>query len=259
MSEIKNVLGDIWGAAPEDLQSKQSGVFGLNVGHLIKLEFNDKAGKDNTDGNAVDLTVLIKDKEYYNRFFINESIYNSKNELVGVTDEGYLAAFKDVYGQIGAVIKHALKSVGVTDAQFDAVPRASVEKLEDLVPAFIADVKQILLLLPAEFQKKQVDIFLEYQWNIPEGKDRTYLTLPKNMKGGYFLVPHVEPVGGKWEEVRTAEGMHYVDNAGNKHPFEKNDGFMTSNKAIQQGTGATQNNNNNNTPPAAQAKASAWE
>lgn len=260
MSDIKNVLGDIWGAAPEDLQSKQSGVFGLNTGYLTKLEFNEKAGKDGTDGNAIDITVLIKDKEYFNRFFINDSIYNNKNEMVGPADEGYIPAFKETYGQMGAVVKHALKSVGVTDAQFDAVPRTAVEKIEDLVPAFIADVKNFIGLLPAEFQKKQIDVFLEYQWNIPEGKDRTYLTLPKNMKGGYFLLPHVEPVGGKWQEVRNAEGMHYVDGAGNKHGFEKGDGYMNSNKAIQQGAGATQTQaNNNTTPPAAQAKASAWE
>lgn len=255
-TELNNVLGDVWGAKQEDLQSKQSGVFGLNTGYLTKLEFNDKAGKDGTDGNAIDITVMIKDREYYNRFFLNDSIYNSKNEMVKPGEDGFVKAFVDNYSQIGAVVKHAMKAVGVTDAQIDGIQRSPVSKEEELVPAFITDVKNILGLLPADFQKKEIDIFLEYQWNIPEGKEMTYLTLPKNMKGGYFLSPHMTPVG-KWSEVRTTEGMHYVDNAGNKHIFEKSETFMTSNKAIQQGVGNDQNNSN--TPPAAQAQKSAWE
>lgn len=256
MSEIKNVLGDIWGAAPEDLQTKMSGKFGLNTGYLTKLLFNEKAGKDGTEGNAIDITVQISDKEYYHRFFINTEIYDSKNNLIGPSAENYVEEFKKTYGQIGGVVKHALKSVGVTDAQINAVPRTNVETVEDLVPAFVTDVKAILGLLPAEFQKKQIDIFLEYQWNIPDGKDRTYLTLPKNMKGGYFLCPSVTPVG-KWTEVRTEEGMHYVDGAGNKHPFAKDETFMSSNKAIQQGVEAAATTTAQ--APAQAAQKSTWD
>lgn len=257
MSDVKNVLGDIWGAAPEDLQSKSSGKFGLNTGYLTKLLFNDKAGKDGADAEAIDITVQILDREYYNRFFINKEVYNSKNALVGPSDEGFLDAFRDHYIQVGAVIKHALKAVGVTDAQISSVPKATPETLEDLVPCFIQDAKAMMALLPSDFNKKSIDIFLEYQWNISAGQDRTYLTLPKNMKGSSFLCPSVTPVG-KWTEVRTEEGLHYVDGAGNKHPFVKDETFMTSNKAIQQGVGATTNNSSQASPEQT-AQKSTWD
>lgn len=256
MSDLKNVLGDIWGAKPEDLQSKQSGNFGLNTGYLTKLDFNDKAGKDGADGNAIDLVVQIKDRDYNNRFFLNTEVYSDKNELVKPGEEGYLKAFKDTYSQIGAVVKHALKAVGVTDEAFDKVPRTPVETEEQLVPGFTADVKNFLTLLPAGYQKSPIDIFLEYQWQPTGDNTRTFLILPKNMKGGYFMIPAVTPVG-KWEEVRSSEGLHYVDNAGNKHPFTRSEAYMSSNKAIQQGEGVV--NSNTTTPPAAQAQKSVWE
>lgn len=238
MSEISNVMNDLWGAAPEDLQSKAAGKFGLNEGFLSKLEFNDKASKDGADGNAIDLTVKIGDREYYNRFFLNEQVYDNNNNLVGPGEAGYVDHFKNTYIQIGAVVKQALKSVGVTEAQIQAVPRVSVTEEKGLVPGFTTDVKNMLALLPQDFASKPIDVFLEYQWNIPEGKDRTYLTLPKNMKGGYFMLPQEKPVG-KWTEVRSEEGLHYIDGAGNKHTFVRSSDYMESNKANQQGAGAT--------------------
>ena len=72
-----------------------------------------------------------------------------------------------------------------------------------------------------------------YKWNIQEGNERTFLQLPKNMKGGRFLSPTIAPVGA-WEEINDADGLRYVDSAKNEHPFTRSENYMKSNKAIQQ-------------------------
>lgn len=255
MSEFKDVMADVFGAKPEELTSKQSGKFGLNKAVVSNFAFTDKAGKDGTDGNAIDFTVKIKDREYYNRFFLNSEIYDNKNNLLKPGEPGYPEAFAATYTQIGAVIKHALGALGVTDAAMAGVTIKAATTEADMVSSFIETAKGFLALVPANTLNIPIDIFLEYQWNIREGQDRTYLTQPKNMKGGIFLCPHVEPVG-EWTEVRNDDGLHYIDNAGNKHPFTKSSNFMESNKAIQQGVGAAASPQAN---PISAAQKSSWE
>ena len=228
MSEEKNIFQVK--ANDESLQSKSSGVFGLNTGKISKFEFNDKAGKDGTDADAIDITVDIDGKEYYNRFFLGEEVFGN-GSLLKKGDEGYDKAFYAHYGQIVAVVKHALGVLGVEEAAMNAV--LSELGNNDLVNG----MKKLLTLVPNGFKDKSIDIFLEYQWKISTGQDRTFLTLPKNMKGGIFLCPHVAPEG-KWKAVTDDGKLHYIDNGGKKHPFTRDAKFMGDKKAHQQGAGS---------------------
>lgn len=212
----------------ESLKSKVSGVFGLNTGTLTKLEFNDKAGRDKTDGNAIDMEVTIEGRQYFNRFFLSESVYGKNNNLLNPGDEGYEDAYYDNYAQVVAVIRHALTAVGVSDKDKNKA-LAGIDNSN-----LIEGMQKLVALLPANHADVSIDIFLEYQWNIPEGKDKTYLILPRNMKGGAFLCPAVTPVG-KWTIVRTEESIHYIDDSGNKHPLVKDKSFVDSPRSKQQG------------------------
>jgi hypothetical protein len=105
-------------------------------------------------------------------------------------------------------------------------------------PVSFADYAQrICSLLPIGYDKKPLDLFLEYQWNFGKKQDgslqdKTYPTLPKNMKGGYFVVP-AQP--GVFVEKREEDGkLTYVNSNGQKHPFERDANFMSSNKGTQQ-------------------------
>lgn len=246
MTENKNIFGVE--AEDKNLQAKQGGVFGLNTGSITKIAYVE----ENTEGKdfkAIDLSTKIGDREFYQRFFLNESVYGSGDAgLLNPGDEGYEDAYYNYYSQIVAVIKHALGAVGVSK---EAIARS----LEGIASnQLVEGMKKMVELAPSDISSRSVDIFLEYQWSIPEGRDRTYLTLPKNMKGGEFLCASVSPVG-KWEEVRTGEGMHYVDNSGNKHPFTRSTSFMEGNKANQQGAGAQ----TNSPDPSASAAAATWD
>ena len=216
----------------ESLKGKSGGgKFGLNHGNITKIEFTDTAGKENGPGNAVDVWVQIGEREYRRRLYeTTGSLYGKKNALIEPGQEGYAELYNDDMTQKMAVIAHAVKAVGVTQAQIDsafAKPETS----------FAGWARRITALVPAEFHKKPVDFFLEFQWEIADGQDKTYPELPKNMKGGRFLNASVNPVG-KWNEVRDEKGLHYKDDAGNIHPFDRNTSFMESNKAIQQGVGS---------------------
>lgn len=227
MSEEKNIFQVK--ATDTSLQTKATGVFGLNIGKITKLEFNDKAGKDGTDGNAVDITVNIDGKEFYNRFFLNEDVYGSAG-LLKPGEEGYDKAFYSTYSQYVAVIKHALGVLGVSEEAINTV-LSGIDNTK-----LVDGMKKMLTLAPDGYKDKTVDIFLEYQWQISDGQDRTFLTLPKNMKGGVFLTEHIAPEG-QWKAVNEGGKLHYIDNGGKKHAFTRDANFMDSNKAKQQGAG----------------------
>lgn len=214
-------------AEDSSLQSKSGGVFGLNQRvNISKFELGSFT-KDGETTPTVDINVKIDSREFYNRFFLNLEVYDNNNNRLSPGDEGYDTAFYNHYVQVIAVIKHTLKSLGVTDNAIDN----SVQGLGS--DQLVQGITNMMGLVPANYTEIPVDVFLEYQWNIPENQTRTFLTLPKNMKGGYFIVPAQNPVGN-WKEIRTEQSLTYVDDAGNKHPFERNESFMTSNKAIEQ-------------------------
>lgn len=226
----------------EELRSKalNGGKFGLNQGgHLIKFEFNPNAGKDGDAADAVDIVFLIGEREYNTRLYDITRVYDKKgNELTDENSEEYITTYNSNMVQLQAVVTHITKSVGVTQDQID---RALATP-----PTTFADWATIMTsLVPQDFKTKNVDIFLEYQWTISDTADRTYLQLPKNMKGGYFLNPGTT---GNWVEEnewveknekgeeKLCKGLRYTleTDKNQVHKFVRNQNYMESNKAIQQ-------------------------
>jgi hypothetical protein len=208
----------------ESLKTKQGGKFGLNASFITKFEYNGLAGKDETAADAIDITVKVGEKEYRSRIYdITGDLFKGDSKL-SPGEEGYAELYNAEKKQREAVVIHTVKAFGTTEDQIKAA----------LQNGNVVDFKSWAIAMcgtkPADFATKPVDSFLEYQWNIQEGNERTFLQLPKNMKGGRFLTPHVAPVGA-WEEVNDAEGLRYVDSAKNEHPFSRDANFMGSNKA----------------------------
>lgn len=223
----------------ESLKSKSGGgKFGLNTGFITKVAYIADAGADGTPGDAVDIIAQTGEKEFRRRMFDVTRVYGKNGELTDTNSPEYIKKYNEELTQTLAVIIHAVKTLGVTQAQIDAALAVP--------PANFADWAKIITSLVAPgYEKRPVDFFLEYQWTIKGENDRTYLEIPKNMKGGRFLAPHVAPVG-KWNEQKswttknaegvttTHAGLAYVDDMGNVHPFTRDVNYMESNKAIQQ-------------------------
>jgi hypothetical protein len=214
----------------KSLQSKAGGKFGLNHGFVTVLEYNPNAGADGAAADAIDITVMVDQKEFRRRIYdITGPLYDKSNNQVEPDGEGYTELYNAELKQRMALVTHVVKALGVTDQQ--------IQQALATPPANFAEWAKIMTALPGDDSKtKPVDVFLEWEWQIGEGNTQTFLQLPKNMKGGRFLCAKVEPQGG-WKEVRDEKGLRYVDAASNEHPFARSTDYINGPKGNQQKEG----------------------
>ena len=214
----------------EDLQTKTGAKFGGNFGncYLTGFDFKNTAKEGEEERMAIEVTVKVGERDqkiWFNE--INQAYYDGNKVYPG--DEGFEEEKEKLATQQNATIVHILKSVGVTE---DALEQALGEGFDD----FKSYAKKVTSLLPTGFENKPLDVFFEYQYSFKTNKDgelndKTYPTLPKNMKGGYFIVP-AQP--GKWKEVTDGDGLHYENDNGVVHPFKRSQRFMEGPKGTQQ-------------------------
>lgn len=233
----------------ESLKSKASGKFGLNRGFLAKFELNKNAGQDGAAQDALDITIKIEDREYRQRIYPVSKVYDSNgNELTDTSSEAYVKAYNETWKQKNAVAIHILKAFRTEDDIKSALAGAT---------SFESWATILSGLVPDDATAKPLDVFLEYQWNIAEGQDRTFLQLPGNMKGGYFVCA-AQP--GNWDAVVDENGLVYKNESGAEHPFSRNANYMGGNKANQQIEGQETSNamNGSATGSPADAKSGTW-
>jgi hypothetical protein len=223
----------------ESLKTKGGAKFGGNFGVavLAKFAYNANVAKEGQPAReAIEIEVKIGDRSYKEWLNPVDRVVDKNNaEITDKASTEYINGFNALIVQQNATVTHYLKSVGVTE---DAL-RASFAT----APVSFADyAARVCALLPIGYDKRPLDLFLEYQWNFGKKQDgtlqdKTYPTLPKNMKGGYFIVP-AQP--GVWIEKKDAMGnledgkLVYVNSNGQKHPFERDANFMSGNKGTQQ-------------------------
>jgi hypothetical protein len=227
----------------ESLKTKSGAKFGGNFGvaTLAKFAYNANVAKEGQPAReAIEIEVKIGDRSYKEWLNPVDRVVDKNNaEITDKASAEYIAGFNALIVQQNATVTHYLKAVGVTE---DAL-RASFAT----PPVSFADYAQrVCALLPIGYNNKPLDLFLEYQWNFGKKQDgslqdKTYPTLPKNMKGGYFIVP-AQP--GVWIEKKDEMGnledgkLVYINSNGQKHPFERDANFMSGNKGTQQVMGA---------------------
>jgi hypothetical protein len=218
----------------ESLKTKSGAKFGGNFGvaFLTKFAYSANVAKAGQPAReAIELEITVGERSYKEWINPVDRVVDKNNvEIADKASAEYIAGFNTLIVQQNATVTHYLKSVGVTE---DAL-RASFAT----APVSFADyATRVSALLPIGYDKKPLDLFLEYQWNFGKKQDgslqdKTYPTLPKNMKGGYFIVG-AQP--GVWVEKREEDGkLTYVNSNGQKHPFERDANFMSSHKGTQQ-------------------------
>jgi hypothetical protein len=218
----------------ESLKTKSGAKFGGNFGvaFLTKFAYNANVAKEGQPAReAIELEITVGERSYKEWINPVDRVVDKNNvEIADKASAEYIAGFNALIVQQNATVTHYLKAVGVTEEAL----RASFAT----APVSFADYAQrICALLPIGYDKKPLDLFLEYQWNFGKKQDgslqdKTYPTLPKNMKGGYFIVP-AQP--GVFVEQRAEDGkLTYINSNGQKHPFERDANFMSSNKGTQQ-------------------------
>ena len=200
---------------------KQGGKFGLNTGAFVtKFEFNPNAGKDNAAAEAIDFTVQVGEREYRHRFFpITKVFAKEGGEITDVNSEAYKEAFKKELDQFNAVIGDIVACF-VSREDLKTALAAPIPSFKDF-----ANIVTRLVQATPNWQKKPVDVFLQYQWSPSGDNDKTYLELPKNVKHGSFIVAS-EGVGFK--EIKTPTSLKYVKEDGTEHTFKRGEWFLES-------------------------------
>ena len=198
---------------------KQGGKFGLNSGAFVtKFEYNANAGKDGAAADAIDFTVQVGEREYRNRLFPVSKVYKDNNEITDTASEEYKVAFVKEMELFSAYISDIVKCfVPAEDLKTAlATPIVSFKDYAQIVTG--------LVQRSPNWNKKPVDVFLQYQYTPSGDNDRTYLELPKNVKHGAFIVP----TEGAVTEVKTDSSLTYVKEDGTNHPFKRGEWYLAS-------------------------------
>lgn len=245
----------------DSLQSKTGGKFGLNSGNcfITKFAYNPNVAKEGSPAReAIEIVVQVGDKEYKDWISPITQVYvkGTKFEAPFV-DAASINQYNEELKQQGALVTHYLKAVGGSEEALRASLSASP------INSFAEYAARVCALFPTGFNTKPVDVFLEYQWNFGKKEDgslndKTYPTLPGNMKGGYFIVS-AQP--GVWSEDRTDGGLRYRNQNNVEHPIHKTKDFMESRKGYQQieGQEAGSSAPSSFTPQSGAAQTSTWD
>lgn len=218
----------------ESLKTKGGAKFGGNFGvaTLAKFAYSPNVAKDGQEPReAIEIEVKVGERSYKEWINPVSRVVDKNNaEITDKASAEYIAGFNALMVQQNATVTHYLKSVGVTEESLRAAFATPVLSFADYAA-------RVCSLLPIGYNSRPLDLFLEYQWNFGKKQDgglndKTYPTLPKNMKGGYFITP-AHP--GVWvEEIGEDKSLCYKNSNGQKHPFERDANFMTGNKGTQQ-------------------------
>ena len=215
--------------------------FGLNQEvFLTKFDWIPNGGSEGKEQEALDIKFSINGVEKSYRMFPVVKAFGRNGEEITDPDD---PIFRDAAMDFNARMVHILHCYY---EDRNIVKQALSRGFKD----FKEYCKVAAALLPKNFNKIPLDIFLQYQWQIDDEQDKTYLDIPKKMKYGRWLCPAQE---GTWKEQRVASptedmqkalwyikigenGEPLLDKEGHQieHPFTKNGWFMSSNFAKQQ-------------------------
>lgn len=200
---------------------KQGGKFGLNAAFVTKFEYNSNAGAGGAVGDAIDFTVQVGEREYRNRLFPVSKVYKDNNEITDKTSTEYKEAFGKAMELFNAYVSDIVKCfVPAEDLQAAlATPIASFEDFAEIVTRLVQSVPN--------WNKKPVDVFLQYQWAPQGDNDRTFLELPSNVKHGKVITASE----GNVTEVKTDSSLTYLKEDGSEHPIKRGTWFLASNFA----------------------------
>ena len=203
-------------------QGNSGGKFGLNIGAFVtKFEYNPNGGKDGAEADCIDFTVKIEEKEYRSRFFpITKVFKKGGGEITDTNSKEYKEQQAKDIKMFNATISDIVTCF-ITDAELREALSAPIQNFKD----FATIVERLVKTTP-NWDKKPVDVFLQYQWKPQRENTRTFLELPKpkNIIHGTFIV---SSKGQGYVSDGSDSHLKYV-NEGDIHPFKRTTWFVNS-------------------------------
>lgn len=206
---------------------KQGGVFGKNTGVVNKFEYNPNGGKDNAAQDCIDFTVQIGEFEYRKRFFPVSKVYSDGGgEITDTSSEEYKEEFAKTVDRLNATLSDIVTCF-VTEEQLKTALSTPISNFKDF-----AQILDSLVKSNPNWNKEEVDVFLQYSWAPANDKTVTYPGIPtdKSIKHGTWIC---KSKGTGYKEVRTETSLKYINEAGEEHPFKRGKWFVESNFSNQ--------------------------
>lgn len=205
--------------------------FGLNDAKLKKFGWIANGGSNGAEQEALDIVFDVNGTDKSYRLFPVTQAYGKGN--VVITDPK-APEMKEAFKDFNAIITHILGCFVAKDQIVQAFSRP--------VQGFKHYCEIAQGLLPRDGKEKELQIFMQWQWQPTGDNNRTYLEIPKKMKHGKWLVPKVAASSeAGWKMVmkeepqdNDKEGLIFVDEAGNVHPIARNGWWVNSNFAKRQ-------------------------
>ncbi len=211
----------------DDSSKRGDFTFGLNQRvKMTKFEYNSQGGAGNTEGDCIDVEFSKGDSHMRMRLFPVTKAFEGKTEI---TDPKH-PAFQAAIGLLNSTITHILSRFIDKDElkKAFATPIASFKQYANISAA----------LLPKNFSEIDLDLFLQYEWQLSGNNEITFLQIPKNFKQGPWLAVSEE---GTFTQVRKENpdntdqnALTYVNEEGVVHSIKRNGWFVNSNFATQQ-------------------------
>jgi hypothetical protein len=203
---------------------KQGGKFGLNAAFVTKFEYNPNAGKEGAQQDAIDFTAQVGEREYMLRFFPVARVFGKNGEITDTNSAEYKEEKEKQVALLNATLSDIVKAF---------VPEESLKAALASPMSSFADYAQVLQRLVQgvpNWQKKPVDIFLEWQYTPKGDNTKSYLQLPKDVKHGAWITASKGP---GYKEEKTATHLRYVNEAGDIHPLKRGEWYVGSAFATQ--------------------------
>lgn len=200
--------------------TKNVGVFGKNDATLIKFEYNPNGGKDKTAQDCIDITVRVNEKEYNKRYFpVTKAFAKDDNgNQIEVTDPKH-PAFEREVRMLNAELTDLVTSIASKE-NAQAALSTPISSFKDF-----AQILERLVKGVPNWNTKNINVFLEYQFRPTGEYTRTFLQLPRNTRHGRIFSPDL---GKTFKEVRTETSLKYIAEDGEVHPFTRGEWYIQS-------------------------------
>ena len=195
------------------------GKFGLNEATLSKFDYVAYGGKDpNVQQDALDVSFKVGEKDFNHRIFPARVFGNTDVNSASYKEE--LAKSQD---QVISSISQIVEAI---------VPSATIEQaLAATKPSSFKDYVELMARLikgVANWDKKPLHLFLNWQAKPSENQQKTYLEVPRQnilkFNNSIYVTSKLE---GTWTEDRTDDKLVYKNASGEKHPISRDKWFMT--------------------------------
>lgn len=212
-----------YGGYVDDTVNNSNLSFGgiFNNTYMTKFGYIDTGGKGGAQQEALDIVFNINGTDKSYRMFPITKAYLKGG---GETTDRNSPEFQEEMKNFKQRVVHILKCF---------IPETDIQVALNRPMGGFKEYCQVAAgLLPANFDKIALDIFMEWEYSIKKDNKQTYLQIPTKMRNGAFIHKAV-PAVGKWHK-HDDDGLSYRDDANNLHPFQRNSYYMTHNNAIQQ-------------------------